>query len=179
MSFDNGNELRMTNPLQQARLVRLKYHGLYRLGAVSSLRLMRRHKCPTGLGARPRRARPRALLDHLLKFVGWPLTRGINSGRGKALYKTCLVHLTHPCSAHTSEWFKTIIPTPPHHRGYAGGGGTFSHVVGRFLTTGTSCVMCTSQKHGRCTVVNVHIPKTMREPAPYCLVRTDDSTFRE
>ena len=114
-----------------------------------------------------------------LKFVGWPLTRGINSGRGKALYKTCLVHLTHPCSAHTSEWFKTIIPTPPHHRGYAGGGGTFSHVVGRFLTTGTSCVMCTSQKHGRCTVVNVHLPKTMREPAPYCLVRTDDSTLRE
>ena len=114
-----------------------------------------------------------------LKFAGWPLTRGINSGKGKALYKTCLVHLTHPCSAHTSEWFKTIIPTPPHHRGYAGGGGTFSHVVGRFLTTGTSCVMCTSQKHGRCTVVNAHLPRTMREPAPYCLVRTDDSTNSE
>ena len=119
-----------------------------------------------------------------LKFAGWPLTRGINSGRGKALYKTCLVHLTHPCSAQTShrsptEWFKTIIPTPPHHRGYAGGGGTFSHVGGRFLTTGTSCVMCTSQNHGMCIVVNVYLSKTKREPAPYCLVRTDDSTPSE
>jgi hypothetical protein len=84
-----------------------------------------------------------------LKFAGWPLTRGINSGRGKALYKTCLVHLTHPCSAHTSEWFKTKLPTPPHHRGYAGGGGTFSHAVGRFLTTGTSCVMCTDELQKR------------------------------